>query len=169
MNLQASSTLQLAPLKAMRSFTMKRLMIFVGFSVVGPILAYTDALLFEQEVVMAIFILVGFMASLVVEDRTEDRFPILMHAVYAYSNSTAGEGVVEDVSMSGCKVRSTTPATLKAELRLQFYPSGEVPPIEIQKAFVRWTKDGQFGVQFDHIEHEQSDRLRHLISELSAK
>jgi hypothetical protein len=169
MKVHAASTLQLAPIRATRSLTMKRLVIFVGFSIVGIVLAYTDALLFEQEVVMMVFMLVGFMASLLVEDRKEARVPIIMHAMYAYSNSTAGEGVVEDVSMSGCKVRSTTPATVKAELRLRFYPPGEASPIEIQKACVRWTKDGQFGVQFDHIEHEQSERLRHLISELPSK
>ena len=71
---------------------MRRLIIFVGFSLVGVVLAFSDALVFEQEVVMAVFMLAGFVASLVVEDRKDARFPIVMHAVYAYGNSTAGEG-----------------------------------------------------------------------------
>ena len=141
-------------------------MIFLGFSLVGVVLGYSDALLFEQEVVMAVFVLVGFIASLVVEDRKDTRFPVIMHAVYSYNDSTVGEGVVEDVSMSGCKVRSMTPAIYAATLRLQFYPPGQERPIEIQKALVRWNGDGQFGVQFSEMGPEHQERLRHLISEL---
>ena len=166
MKMPAASILHLAPMKAMRSFTIKRVMIFVGFSLAGVVLALTDALLFEQEVVMAIFMLVGFMGSLVVEDRQYPRFPIIMHAVYGYSDSSGGEGVVEDVSMNGCKVRSTKVAKVKAELRLRFYPPGEDLPIEIQEAVVRWAGDGEFGVQFRRMEHAHQERLEHLVSEL---
>ena len=116
---------------------------------------------------MAVFMLAGFVASLLVEDRKDARYPIVMHAVYAYRSSTAGEGVVQDVSMSGCMVKSTTPATSGAELRLQFYPPGQALPIEIQKAVVRWTGDGQFGVQFSQMGQEHLERLRHLIGELT--
>jgi len=116
---------------------------------------------------MAVFMLAGFVASLAVEDRRDGRFPIVMHAVYVYCNSTTGEGVVEDVSLRGCKVKSTTPATSGAELRLQFYPPGQALPIEIQKALVRWTGNGQFGVQFDQMGQEHRERLRDVISELT--
>lgn len=146
---------------------MRRLMIFVGFTLVGVVLGFSDVLVFEQEVIMAVFMLAGFMASLVVEDRKDARFPIVMHAVYAYCSSTGGEGVVEDVSLSGCKVKSTTPATSGRELRLQFYPPGQALPIEIQKALVRWTGDGQFGVQFSQMGQEHEERLQHLITELA--
>jgi PilZ domain len=165
MKTHAASLLHLAPLKAMRSFTMRRLMVFVGFCLVGVILGLSDVLVFEQGVVMAVFVLVGFLASLVVEDRRDARFPIVMHAVYTYLDSTGGEGAVEDVSMSGCRIRSTTPTIYAATLRLQVYPPGQTAPIEIQKALVRWTGDGQFGVQFSEIALEHQERLRRLISE----
>ncbi len=166
MKMPAASILHLAPIKAMRSFTMKRLTIFVGFSLVGVVLAFTDALLFEQEVVMGIFMLVGFIGSLIVEDRHRPRFPVLMHAVYTYSDSSGGEGVVEDVSLNGCKVRSTKPAKIKTELRLQFFPPGQAHAIEIHQAVVRWTGDGEFGVQFRRMGHPHQERLQHLINEL---
>jgi hypothetical protein len=144
-------------------------MIFEGFSLVGVVLSFSDALVFEKEVIMAVFMLAGFIASLIVEDRKDARFPIVMHAVYTYCNSTPGEGVVEDVSLSGCKVKSSTPTTSGRELRLQFYPPGQALPIEIQKALVRWTGDGQFGVQFSQMGQEHKDRLRHLISQLTER
>ena len=79
----AASILHLAPMKASRSFTMKRLLVFLGFSLAGVVLAFTDVLLFEQVLVMAIFMLVGFVASLLIEDRQAARFPATMHAVFA--------------------------------------------------------------------------------------
>jgi len=167
MRVHSSPLPHVALLKATRSFTLRRLIIVVGFSLVGVVLAFSDALVFEQEVVMAVFMLAGFVASLAVEDRRDGRFPIVMHAVYVYCNSTTGEGVVEDVSLRGCKVKSTTPATSGAELRLQFYPPGQALPIEIQKALVRWTGNGQFGVQFDQMGQEHRERLRDVICELT--
>ena len=166
MKMHATSILHLAPMKAMRSFTMKRLLIFAGFSLVGVVLAFADTLVFEQEVVMGMFMLVGFVSSLLVEDRQAARFPVVMHAVYAYTDASGGEGVVEDVSINGCKVRSTKPATVKAELRLQFFPPGQAAPIEIEQAVVRWSGDGEFGVQFNRVGHAHTARLHQLLNEL---
>ena len=162
----AASIFHLASMKAMRSFTMKRLLVFLGFSLAGVVLAFTDVLLFEQVLVMAIFVLVGFVASLLIEDRQAARFPATMHAVYAYTDTTGGEGVVQDVSISGCKVRSTTPAKVKAELRLQFYPPGQALPIEIEQAVVRWSGAGEFGVEFRRVGHAHEERLHQVLSEL---
>ena len=167
MKMPAASILHLAPMKAMRSFTMKRLTIFVGFSLIGIVLALTDALLFEQALVMGMFMVVGFIGSLIVEDRQRPRFPVMMHAVYAYSDSSGGEGVVQDVSLDGCKVRSTKPTKVNAVLRLQFFPPGQADAIEIPQAVVRWTGDGEFGVQFRGIGHAHQERLQHLINDLA--
>jgi len=114
MKTHAASILHLAPIRAMRSFTMKRLLVFLGFSLVGVLLSFADALQVEQGVMIVMFILVGFVGSLVIEDRQSTRFPIIMHAVYAYTDSTGGEGVVQDVSINGCRVRSSKPAQVKA-------------------------------------------------------
>src|SRR5690348_5635834 len=103
MKTSAASIVHLAPMKAMRSFTMKRLLVFLGFSLAGVVLAFTDVLLFEQVLVMAIFMVVGFVASLLIEDRHAARFPVTMHGVYVYTDTSAGEGVVQDVSVNGCK------------------------------------------------------------------
>ena len=139
----------------------------MGFSLVGALLDYSDVIVSEGQLVMATFTIAGFVASLVMQHRKDARFPVLMHAVYAYPNATAGEGVAESLSVSGCKLRSTTPASSGAELRLELYPASEVPPIEIEKAFVRWTSEGQFGVQFSQIGQSHQERLRHLINQLS--
>jgi len=79
----------------------------MGFSLVGALLDYSDVIVSEGQLVMATFTIAGFVASLVMQHRKDARFPVLMHAVYAYSNATAGEGVAENLSVSGCKLRST--------------------------------------------------------------
>ena len=52
MKTHAASILHLAPIRAMRSFTMKRLLVFLGFSLVGVLLSFADALQVEQGVVI---------------------------------------------------------------------------------------------------------------------
>lgn len=146
---------------------MKRLTIFLAFSLVGLVLAFSDALLVEQALVIVMFMLVGFIGSLIAEDRYRPRFPVMMHAVYAYPDSSGGEGVVEDVSLNGCKVRSTKPSKVKAELRLHFFPPDQGEAIEIQRAVVRWTGDGEFGVQFHAMGDAHQQRLENLINKLA--
>lgn len=167
MRLFSSALSRLVQTNPLRSFTGKRVLVVVGFSVVGALLDYSDVIVSEGQLVMATFTLAGFLVSLVMQHRKDARFPVLMHAVYAYPNSTAGEGVAESLSVSGCKLRSMTPAPSGSELRLELYPANEVLPIEIEKAFVRWTSEGQFGVQFSKVGQGHQERLRHLINQLS--
>lgn len=103
---------------------------------------------------MALFTLTGMMAILLMENRKDARFPVLMRTVFAYSDSVTGEGVTENVSMDGCKIKSTTAVISGAVLRLQLYPPAEAPQIEIQRAVVGWAQEGQFGVHFSEMEHE---------------
>jgi hypothetical protein len=145
---------------------MRRLLVFAVFSMVGAGLGYSDAIVSEGEAVTVVFMFAGFMASLVMEHRMDVRFPVLMHAVYVYADSAVGEGVVENVSMTGCAIKTTTPATSGVDLRLELYPPGEAVPIEIQRAVVRWIARDEFGVEFSDIQLHHSERLRHLINHL---
>lgn len=89
--------------KMARSVSMRRGVIFVAFILVGSLMAYSDAITVEGEVLMATFTLLGFLTILLMEDRKALRFPVLMRTVFVCSNAMAGEGVVDDVSMAGCK------------------------------------------------------------------
>ncbi len=71
-----------------------------------------------------------------------------------------GEGVVVDLSRSGCKMRCETlpetGAALKVELFLPDYPR----PLKIERGVVRWVKGERFGVEFVDIQASQRERLR---------
>lgn len=145
---------------------MRRGLALTAFILVGGFMGYSDAITSEGEVVMASFTIAAFIMILLMEHRQHVRFPVLMRTVFICSNAMAGEGVVENVSMDGCKVRSTTTVQSGTEFRLQLYPPAEAAQIEIHKAVVHWAGDGQFGVQFSEMGHEHKARLRHLVENL---
>src|SRR5579885_2018148 len=126
---------------------MKRLGVFVAFIVLGTIVAYQDELPSEGEVLMGAFTLAGFAASLVIDNRTRRRIPVLMRGVFQF-NATRGEGIVDDLSVRGCKLRSTTEFQPGVQLQLDVYPTVEDDPITVRNALVRWSSGGEFGVQF---------------------
>jgi hypothetical protein len=142
---------------------MKRLIVFAAFVVIGIVVGYSDAIAMEAEILMAIFTMSGVVVIMLMEHRKDVRFPVLMRTVFAYSDSGTGEGVTENVSMDGCKIKSTTTVESGAVLRLQLYPPAEAPKIEIQRAVVGWTKEGQFGVRFSEMGRENKEKLRHLL------
>lgn len=119
---------------------MKRLIVFAAFVVIGIVVGYSDAIAMEAEILMAIFTMSGVVVIMLMEHRKDVRFPVLMRTVFAYSDSGTGEGVTENVSMDGCKIKSTTTVESGAVLRLQLYPPAEAPQIEIQRAVVGWTR-----------------------------
>lgn len=164
MNSDESCPLRQNVAMAFKSPAMTPKMVLGGCILLGMLDAYCDAIASEGEILMGVFTLAGFVMILLMDYRQEVRFPILMRTVFADSHSKAGEGVVQNVSMGGCKVKSTTTLPPGAELRLLLYPPSEAPQIEIQKAIVRSSGDGQFGVQFSKMEHEHKERLRHLIA-----
>ena len=144
---------------------MKRLIVFAALVVIGIVVGYSDAIPMETEILMAIFTMSGVVVIMLMEHRKDVRFPVLMRTVFAYSDSGTGEGVTENVSMDGCKIKSTTTVE-GAVLRLQLYPPAEAPQIEIQRAVVGWTREGQFGVHFSEMGRENKEKLRHLLNVL---
>ncbi len=71
-----------------------------------------------------------------------------------------GEGLVNDLSKTGCKIQcQTVPeagATLKAEFFLPDYPR----PLKVERGLVRWVKSDTFGLEFVDIQASQRERLR---------
>jgi len=76
------------------------------------------------------------------------------------SGGLEGEGLVNDLSKTGCKIQcETVPemgASLKVELFLPDYPR----PLKVERSLVRWVKGDTFGVEFVDIQASQRERLR---------
>jgi hypothetical protein len=86
------------------------------------------------------------------------------------SGGLEGEGLVNDLSKTGCKVQCQTlpeaGATLKIDLFLPDYPR----PLKIERGLVRWVKTDTFGVEFVELQASQRERLRVFLgSQAGAK
>jgi hypothetical protein len=74
------------------------------------------------------------------------------------SDIGAGEGVLLDLSPTGCKIRSNIALSAGAYLALQIAVAHEPIPLAVEVSVVRWCKDGQCGVEF--LRYSQGDRER---------
>lgn len=74
------------------------------------------------------------------------------------SDAGAGEGVLLDLSPTGCRMRSDIALNAGAYLALQIAISQEPTPLAVEVSVVRWCKDGHFGVEF--LRYSQGDRER---------
>lgn len=78
----------------------------------------------------------------------------------------AGEGLVQDLSLGGCRVESTTPVPLGTELELRIAVPQELTPVAVDRAVVRWATDREFGVAFLFLRSPEQQRLHDLVREL---
>jgi hypothetical protein len=74
------------------------------------------------------------------------------------SDTGAGEGILLDLSPTGCKMRSDIALSAGAYLALQIAVAHEPIPLAVEVSVVRWCKDGHFGVEF--LRYSQGDRER---------
>jgi hypothetical protein len=74
------------------------------------------------------------------------------------SDTGAGEGVLLDLSPSGCRMRSDIALNAGTYLALRIAVAQEPTPLAVEVSVVRWCKDGHFGVEF--LRYSQGDRER---------
>ena len=74
------------------------------------------------------------------------------------TDTGAGEGVVLDLSPTGCRMRSDVALNEGAYLALQIAIAQERTPLAVEVSVVRWSKDGHVGVEF--LRYSQGDRER---------
>ena len=74
------------------------------------------------------------------------------------SDTGAGEGVLLDLSPTGCKMRSDVALNAGTYLALQIAVAHEPIPLAVEVSVVRWCKGGHFGVEF--LRYSQGDRER---------
>lgn len=94
------------------------------------------------------------------ERRKCPRIPVMLPAVF--SGERAGGGLVLDVSLEGCRVRSAAQMQKGNYLRMRIDLIGQTLNVEL--AVVRWSNEEEFGVELIRIEPQEQDRLRELFT-----
>jgi hypothetical protein len=82
------------------------------------------------------------------------------------SDTGAGEGVLLDLSPSGCRMRSDIALNAGTYLALRIAVAQEPTPLAVEVSVVRWCKDGHFGVEFLRYSQGDRERVTNLIAAL---
>lgn len=97
--------------------------------------------------------------------RKHVRFHVELRCSFAGDQFT-GEGTVLDLSMEGCRVRSDTPVLKGVYMEVFITLLGQIPPLPIELAVVRWSPGSVFGLEFIRIADGHQTRLRHYVQDL---
>lgn len=83
-----------------------------------------------------------------------------------HSDHGTGEGLLLDLSLSGCRLRSDIALTAGSYLALQIIVSPELPALTMEVAVIRWAKDGLLGVEFIRYNEGDRERIAYLVAAL---
>jgi hypothetical protein len=99
------------------------------------------------------------------QPRCSLRVPVVYPASIQ-SDTGAGEGVLLDLSPTGCRMRSDIALNAGAYLALQIAVAQEPIPLEVEVSVVRWCKDGHVGVEFLRYSQGVRERVTDLVEAL---
>jgi hypothetical protein len=77
-----------------------------------------------------------------------------------------GEGIIKDLSLSGSYITGNAAVSIGAVLALQIFIPGDPEPLLIDRATVKWVKGSDFGVDFDTLQSQVTERIAKIISTL---
>ena len=93
------------------------------------------------------------------EKRKCPRFPVMLPTVFF--GERAGGGLVVDVSLEGCRIRSAVPMQKGDYVRIRIDLIGDTLTGDL--AVVRWSRKEEFGVELIRMASEQQARLRGFL------
>lgn len=93
------------------------------------------------------------------EQRKLFRFPVKFRSAFSSIGMVGGEGSVVDLSIRGCRIQSPTEVQPGTSLEVRIVVTEHEAPILIQAAIVRWSREREFGLEFEVIIPTE---LRHL-------
>ena len=78
----------------------------------------------------------------------------------------AGEGIIQDLSLSGSYITGNALVSVGMALALQIFVQGDPEPLLIDRAIVKWVKGSEFGADFDTPQPKVAKRITKVISTL---
>jgi len=97
-----------------------------------------------------------------VQPRCRPRVPV-GYPASIQSDTDAGEGVLLDLSPTGCKIRSNIKLNAGSYLALQIAVAHEPIPLAVEGSVVRWCKDGHLGIEFLRYSKGDRERVTELV------
>ena len=97
--------------------------------------------------------------------RKANRFKKLVPVRYL-GDGIAGEGIIEDLSLSGSYINGNAPVSVGMALALQIFVPGDSDPLLIEATTVKWVKGRDFGVEFATPQSKEAERIKTVVSAL---
>lgn len=97
------------------------------------------------------------------QPRCRTRIPV-GYPANIQSDTGTGEGVLLDLSPTGCRMRSDIDLNAGAYLALQIAVAQEPTPLAVEVSVVRWCKDGYLGVEFLRYSQGVRERVTDLVA-----
>ena len=102
--------------------------------------------------------------------RKHPRFPVSFSSTLVHKNNQFNHaGSVLNLSVKGCRVDSIISPFTGMQLAMQLHIPGEVQPIVIDNAAVRWSGSSGIGLEFLTVAPPHQDRLNRMIQQLQPK
>lgn len=101
----------------------------------------------------------------IAERRAARRVPVQIKARFSATEclQQVGDGLVLDLSESGCKLRSAQVSSLEHFLALYLTIPETSRLIPISEARVIWTARDEYGIEFHRVTERERTRIRHFI------
>ncbi len=97
------------------------------------------------------------------ELRDNERIPVDFPVLFADAESGIKNGTVYNLSLGGCAVSTMAMVEPGTNLTLSIRTSNQSLPITVERAAVRWTALGEFGLEFIHLGIDGKERIRRIL------
>ena len=100
------------------------------------------------------------------EQRKNLRFHAQFRSSFSSVAMVGGEGSLMDLSIRGCRIESLTDVKPGASLEVRIDATEHGHPIHIQAAIVRWSRERQFGLEFEVIAPTEWVHLQDIVKQI---
>ena len=94
--------------------------------------------------------------------RTYPRYPMQYPIIFGWA-AGVGEGVLTNLSFSGCSVLCDHTPLVGAEVRVGILLPDRTQALSIESGTIKWVDSCQFGVEFRPLPLEARQRLNHTL------
>lgn len=94
--------------------------------------------------------------------RTYPRYPTQYPIIFGWA-SGVGEGLVTNLSFSGCTVQCGRTPLVGAEVRVSVLLPDRTQALSIENGTIKWVEGCQFGVEFQRLALDARQQLNHTL------
>ncbi len=95
--------------------------------------------------------------------RDKQRFPVHFHSGFTGPKVGESVGTILSLSKKGCLIETASQVYAGMPITLRIDVPGDVSPIHIRKAAVRWNRGGKAGVGFLTVAPAEQEKINQLL------